>query len=61
MPEHFVSFPANESQALALLYVKNLNLNGLTPTQVYDEYRKAYDEICKCRGQHLTSGMKFSK
>jgi len=39
------SFPSNELEALAMLYVQNQDLSGLTPEQLLDEYQKAYDKI----------------
>lgn len=39
------TFPASELQALALLYVQNQNLSGLTPEEIYDKYRDAYKRI----------------
>ena len=43
------TFPASEIQALALLYVRNQDLSGLSPEEVYDKYRDAYDRINKQR------------
>ena len=47
MSENIKAFPSNESEALAFLYVQSLDLSGLTPTQIYDKYRNAYEEIHK--------------
>lgn len=41
------TFPASEIQALALLYVRNQDLSGLSPEEVYDKYRDAYERINK--------------
>ena len=41
------TFPASEIQALALLYVRNQDLSGLPPEEVYDKYRDAYERINK--------------
>lgn len=43
------TFPASELQALALLYVQNQDLSGLSPEEVYDKYRDAYERIGKYR------------
>lgn len=43
------TFPASEIQALALLYVRNQDLSGLSPEEVYDKYRDAYERIGKYR------------
>lgn len=32
---------------LALLYLKNKDLSALSPSELYDEYRKALNEICE--------------
>ena len=45
MSESVKTFPSDESEALAFLYIQNQDLSGLTPPQIYDEYRKAYKEI----------------
>lgn len=47
MSESIRKFPSNESEALAFLYVQSKDLSNLTPSQIYDEYRKAYEEIRK--------------
>jgi hypothetical protein len=43
---HFSSFPVNELQALAILYVQNQDLTGKSPTDIYNLYRTTYDEMC---------------
>lgn len=47
MPEEvrLSTFPETEYDALALLYVQNQDLNGLTPAQVFDLYFDARKEI----------------
>lgn len=40
-------FPANECQALALLYVKSQDLTGKTPEEIADAYTDAYQRIVK--------------
>lgn len=39
------SFPANEVQALAFLYVQSQDLAGKSPSDIYNLYKNAYDEI----------------
>lgn len=39
------SFPDNEYEALAMLYVQHQDLSGLTPEQLLDMYHEAYDKI----------------
>ncbi len=39
------TFPETEYEALALLYVQNQDLNGLTPEQVFDLYFDARKKI----------------
>lgn len=39
------SFPGNEYEALAMLYVQTQDLSGLTPEQLLDKYQEAYDKI----------------
>lgn len=38
-------FPANECEALALLYIQKQDISGLSPEEIYDKYKNAYDEI----------------
>lgn len=38
-------FPTDECEALALLYIQNQDLSNLSPEQIYDEYRDAYEKI----------------
>ena len=52
-----MSFPSDEAQALALLYVQKQDLTGLTPAEIYDKYRYAYDEIRKHKGHKSTTVM----
>ena len=37
------TFPSSEFEALALLYIQNQDLSGLTPEKVYDKYHEAYN------------------
>lgn len=39
------SFPNNEFEALAMLYVQQKDLSAFTPEQLLDEYQKAYDKV----------------
>ena len=40
-----LSFPANEIEALAMLYVQQQDISGLSPEELLDIYQKAYDKI----------------
>lgn len=40
-------FPSNEIEALAFLYLKNQDLSNKSPVEIYNIYKKAYDEILK--------------
>lgn len=39
------TFPENELEALAMLYVQNQDLSGLSPETLLDMYQEAYDKI----------------
>lgn len=39
------SFPDNEYEALAMLYVQHQDLSGLTPEQLFDMYQEAYEKM----------------
>ena len=39
------TFPANEIEALAMLYVQQQDLSEISPEALYDMYRDAYDKI----------------
>ena len=39
------TFPKNEREALAMLYVQNQDLTGKTPTQIAELYDAAHNEI----------------
>lgn len=43
------TFPKSEIEALALLYVQNQDLSGLTPEQIYEKYNDAYTRIKNCK------------
>lgn len=40
-----MTFPATETEALAMLYVQNQDISKLTPEQLYDLYASAYSKI----------------
>ena len=39
------TFPCDEREALAMLYVQNQDLTVLTPEEIYDKYCDAYEKI----------------
>lgn len=39
------TFPKNEREALAMLYVQNQDLSGITPEELLDKYQDAYNKI----------------
>lgn len=39
------TFPKNECEALAMLYVQNQDLSGRSPTDLLAMYQEAYDAI----------------
>lgn len=39
------TFPKNECEALAMLYVQNQDLSGLSPTDLLAMYQDAYEAI----------------
>lgn len=41
----FSTFPENKFEALAMLYLQNQDLSGLTPSEILDKYDYAYDQI----------------
>lgn len=42
------TFPSNQTEALALLYIHHQDLEGLTPEEVYIKYQDAYKRFKKC-------------
>lgn len=40
------TFPRSFHEALAMLYVENQDLSGMTPEQMLDTYLDAYEKIC---------------
>lgn len=53
-------FPKDECEALAMLYVKNQDLSNLSPEEIYDEYRDAYEKI-KNRKQEIRQKAKVQR
>lgn len=43
------TFPKNECEALAMLYIQNQDLSGLTPEQLLEKYQETYDKISEHR------------
>lgn len=41
----FKTFPHSEVEALAMLYVQNQDLSGVTPEELLDKYQDAYEKI----------------
>lgn len=41
----FDTFPGDAIEALALLYVQNQDISGLSPEDLFDKYQEAYDKI----------------
>lgn len=39
------SFPSNECEALAMLYVQNQDLSNVSPEELLDKYQDAYEKI----------------
>ena len=37
---------------LTMLYLKNKDISFLTPTELFDEYKKVYKEIKKCEAEN---------
>lgn len=48
--------PQCNAEKLAMLYLKNQNISGKTPTQIHEMYLKAYYEIRSDYLQKLRSG-----
>lgn len=40
------TFPRNEFEALAIIYIQNQDLSKLTPEELLDNYQEAYAKIC---------------
>ena len=41
----FKTFPDNEIEALAMLWLQNQDLSSATPEELLDKYQDAYDKI----------------
>ena len=41
----FQTFPDGKVEALAMLYLQNQDLSGLTPEELLDKYDDAYEKI----------------
>jgi hypothetical protein len=39
------SFPSNETEALAMLWLQSQDLRGITPEELLDKYQDAYQKI----------------
>ncbi len=50
------TFPRNDIEALAILYVQNQDLSGLSPSEIQTMYYDAYYELKKDRRQKQASG-----
>lgn len=61
----FRTFPETETEALAMLYVQNQDLSGVTPEGLLDMYQDAYQKIKAHRAekrkanQHVTPVITF--
>lgn len=50
MPEtRLDTFPSNETEALAMLYIQQQDLSDLSPEEMYDKYYDAYQKIREYR------------
>lgn len=54
----FDTFPGNETEALAMLYVQNQDLSDLSPEEIYDKYYDAYQKIREHRKAKRESNRK---
>lgn len=65
MPDNTLkSFPSNEAEALAMLWLQNQDLSNATPESLFDKYQDAYDKIKERKKQerqakHESSGWTF--
>ena len=50
------TFPSNATEALAMLYVQNQDLRGVTPEQLQTMYYEAYFAISKEYRRKVDSG-----
>ena len=51
------TFPRNEFEALAMLYIQNQDLSGVTPEELLEKYQETYNQICAhnkvCKERHI--------
>ncbi len=40
------TFPQNEFEALAMLYIQNQDLSVVTPEELLEKYQETYNQIC---------------
>lgn len=65
MPDNTLkSFPSNEAEALAMLWLQNQDLSNATSESLFDKYQDAYDKIKErkkqeCQAKHESSGWTF--
>lgn len=52
------TFPSTETEALAMLFVQSQDLSGLSPEEIYDKYRDAYEKIREHHKAKRTANMK---
>lgn len=50
------TFPSNETEAIAYLYIQSQDLTGKTPAEIFTMYYDAYYEITKDRRLKSSSG-----
>ena len=53
----FRTFPENEIEALAMLYVQNQDLSGVTPEGLLDMYQDAYQKINEHRREKRAAAL----
>ena len=49
------TFPGNETEALAMLWIQNQDLSNATPEELLDKYQDAYDKIKEHKKQKRTT------
>lgn len=47
-PNDKVSFPHDSIEALAMLYIQNQDISGLSPEDLFRKYKDAYEKIKEC-------------
>lgn len=53
------TFPANDAEALAMLYVQSQDLSGLTVEDLVDMYDSAYETISAIRAQQCNDSVEW--